>query len=651
MIKIGEWTGTYSSRIASPIAETFVSVGMLGDQAQVSRGIRDSTRSILRRRNDLISKLRQLDSVNLHGTGGPNKGCTTKGDIGQYYCFIGCSHILKLQLGDLENWEQTRHEICYDRERLKACVQHLVSIKKEREGTSRWSSFAGPLSYSQEQLAADRSSCSAFASPSSPSPGKRFYGGNSAGEQLHGSNSNETLQRNSTKDRGGLLQQTLLIPEFYDSLPNRDRKHCFENIVTVSHISGDKYWACTCLEFLNTCPGRANLGVWLLEKVQEICQALSREETFEDDLVLDSFKFSVKATRDLLILEPQPAEDSNTPLRHNPWTSLIDCVRWLICALLPHDESEGIFRTNMVPDRNSVFGGGKQADNYQIVFEPSSSDRGVTYCWKRMFSYLYIIDLSFAADVGSHFTANLEERAKQEPPGLKINHELMLELSGIQSALVPKEGLVLKGFDTALVPLRKGAWPEYSRWHPWRTPGVSIYLQDLVHGERDGANLPNLAAEHLEIFCGKDVYIGWSAQSNVLLGTSLDEASVELKGSGTSIAKILRDRKQDSRQFQLKLGLPFTPIGISAGVQTAYEIAPTTATAGIPARYRDSVRESTFTQVLLFDVENRNAWLVPEVALLVFAVLASLRKREYTHFSDTPSQHAPVQRLQLPAKS
>ena len=40
------------------------------------------------------------------------------------------------------------------------------------------------------------------------------------------------------------------VPEFWKGLETPRSPDCFDHVVTINRISGDKYWACTCLALL-----------------------------------------------------------------------------------------------------------------------------------------------------------------------------------------------------------------------------------------------------------------------------------------------------------------------------------------------------------------------------------------------------------------
>ena len=117
-----------------------------------------------------------------------------------------------------------------------------------------------------------------------------------------------------------------------------------------------------------------------------------------------------------------------------------------------------------------------------------------------------------------------------------MDYELMLELTGIDFTLMYDEVLVFQGLDTAIIPLQGGDWPDYSRWHLWRTLGKRIKMKEL-HMKTGREK-----ARDLEKFKGKSVSVGWVVESRFLIGTSHSATASDLSGSEVETVGKLLDK-------------------------------------------------------------------------------------------------------------
>ena len=594
------------------IIEGFVSVGVAKNSRPTSGKKIFFTSTILRRNSDLFKKLRsvlkQRDSISSDETDALIRSLATTGDIASY------SRLTSNQPPQTEipkdcqkSQERVPEEPAYTSD-IDRCAQTLVRVKQERQKTPLWTDFAGPLRYSQEQLS--RSSAE-YSSIPIPDPGLKWLAG--PGTRL------EKLSLvDSTSSNTCICFWK--VPELFKELKAPAASDCFDNIVTLSRICGDRYWACTCLSFINRY--WPEFGSSILREVSRICRVLSRNNIFDETYITcGDFTFSATANESRILLEPVKSRDRDSRLSESleSFERLVDCVQWLICALIPSRGNEGLFRTNMVAVNNTR--------TYVIAFKSFKPSPDHAHCWMKMFCYAHIIDPDLYTDRYPLPTAALSSFANAEPPGLKLDYELLWELAGIERAWPYDGGLVLNGFDTALIPLEAGDWPKHSRWHLWRTPGKRIEIQKLSLGRNREIIID------VEIFAGKLVYVGWALESKVLLGTSFDAAASDLRGSRVEAVHRLLERAQNSFAFQLQQALPYGGPATAAQVQTVWNYQSTLKPASRLAQFQLSLNESKTRQVILYDDETENATLVPELALLMFATLTYISHYGYTHFS------------------
>lgn len=329
---------------------------------------------------------------------------------------------------------------------------------------------------------------------------------------------------------------------------------------------------------------------------EKICANLSREKTFqEDNIDCGGFKINATATAEFLSLEPvgsKDNEDTSSQVSRS-FRVLIDCVRWLICALMPKDQEEGSFRTNVT----SV---GK-ARTYIIAFKSFKPRETHCYCWTKMFSSACIIDLALGEEEPSNMMDTLANEASSEPGGLKVGFEPMLELSGIERIMEYEGGLVLSGLDTALVPLPASDWPDYFRWHLSRTPGKRIKVPEVIQniGPKGWDKVNNL-----EKFSGHVVYVDWVVESTVLLGTCHSAAAPDLRGSSVEAVKQVKSKSEDAAVVQLQGKIPHGPT-IAGQFQRTYLYGPTVRPNDKVAQFGQSLDGPKSRRVILYDDETK----------------------------------------------
>lgn len=99
----------------------------------------------------------------------------------------------------------------------------------------------------------------------------------------------------------------------------------------------------------------------------------------------------------------------------------------------------------------------KDGKDKRTMFKPT---RAESYCWTHLFGYVYIALLP---------SLNFKDRPAAK--SLEINFSLLLELAAVDRDIFTEDGLLLFGFDTAIIPLEP---PESRRWHFLVTEGIQI---------------------------------------------------------------------------------------------------------------------------------------------------------------------------------
>jgi len=341
----------------------------------------------------------ELDSVSSNETDCFMQSLSKIGAINRYYRLISDLPLSDSKLEKLAPKRRLKESSIIRQSKFNRsrenCAHHLVKIKRERERTTRWAAFAGPLCYSQEQLSAECSAPSFSGSSGSfkgvqrdgiaaPSPKRNIIEKREMGNR-HAIRYTLLAQRFSMEE---LLSNSLFkgissnaavflwrVPEFYEGFvaKGKDKPRRIENVITVNRILEDKYWTCTCKTFIHSL--WSGHGESVLQLVEWICQVLTGCPDFqEDNIECGDFKVNARATRDILVIDPSTGNPPPEDVNKSRWALLLDSLRWLICALMPSDEKEGIFCTYM-----ESFSGSQAHVIAYKRFDPSQQNQ--SYCW------------------------------------------------------------------------------------------------------------------------------------------------------------------------------------------------------------------------------------------------------------------------------
>lgn len=156
--------------------------------------------------------------------------------------------------------------------------------------------------------------------------------------------------------------------------------------------------------------------------------------------------------------------------------------------------------------------------------------------------------------------------------GLEIDLGLLLELAAVDREILTEDGLILFGFDTALIPLEP---PESRRWHFMVTEGRQITPARVnrefgKRKETAGRSLLRFKGKLGPNFCNGKVFIGYCATPVVTFGTTgSDTAAVDdiNMSSGLCNVKKLKElvETSSSNDYSIisRIGFPGSSIGAS----------------------------------------------------------------------------------------
>ncbi len=259
-----------------------------------------------------------------------------------------------------------------------------------------------------------------------------------------------------------------------------------------------------------------------------------------------------------------------------------------------------------------------------------SPTRTESYCWTNLFSYACITLLP-----------SLNYNNNPATEGLEVDFCLLLELAAIDREILTADGLILVGFDTALIPLKP---PESRRWHFLETQGRQITPARVnrefgIRKETEGTSGLRFNGQLEPSFRKGKVYVGWCAAPVVTIGTiDSDTTAVDVisMSSGLSNVKALEESVERSSgkdlSFFSRIGFLGSSIGASGGKKKDRKFQQVNVVAKRTRRsnFEGIIASARATPCILWDQSVERAWLVSAVSTLLFASLRYAKWNKYS---------------------
>ena len=215
---------------------------------------------------------------------------------------------------------------------------------------------------------------------------------------------------------------------------------------------------------------------------------------------------------------------------------------------------------------------------------------------------------------------------------IELPFDLMLHLAGIKCPLTHRNRIVLKGFSTALIPVKHDG--DSVLWHLIATKSKeqSLKLEDIQEYMVGKDSLPIADLESLR---SARTFLGYAAKSLVTLGTldsgfdKITVSNAEPQGSQLSITEVSLEIGSSGMGFFGFNVIPkfkLTP-GLRGNIRSH------------PLSDNDRLTRSMNQPILLYDVTAKNAWLVPELCV-IFHMLHSWASDSATTKPENEIPHA-----------
>lgn len=207
----------------------------------------------------------------------------------------------------------------------------------------------------------------------------------------------------------------------------------------------------------------------------------------------------------------------------------------------------------------------------------------------------------------------MDPRIVSEPEiFLGTGFDIMLQLAGVEYPMMVDGGLVLMGYSTALVPVKE-VDHQTVLWH-LETAGHDFQLKPKELSAIKGKWLKKT---NWEILQSKRVLLGWCPEAITLLGTG--DSGSTVGWFNTKLKQSTWNWKGANLQFTATTASPLQ-IGGQAGV--TFERSINTLRFNAARNYRKCLTTSLTEQVVLYDVTESRAWLVPLICVFHEMLLA-----------------------------
>lgn len=210
-----------------------------------------------------------------------------------------------------------------------------------------------------------------------------------------------------------------------------------------------------------------------------------------------------------------------------------------------------------------------------------------TSCWTNLFETA-IIAMDLYIEFGSHIF-------------LDTDFQTMIQLAAVEYPVMENRGIILMGYSTALVPMKRLPGSDTVFWH-LETGNEDLQLKPTELLGPKGRWMKRRALEDLR---SPRVLIGWCQEAVTLLGTEL-ATTVDYSG-------ITKSKKSTMRWVGANLQLNATtaaPFQIGGSAGMAFQRTTNTLRFDTAKNYRKCLNTSAMEQIILYDALESRAWLV-----------------------------------------
>ncbi|KAF8466345.1 hypothetical protein BDZ91DRAFT_725212 [Kalaharituber pfeilii] len=455
---------------------------------------------------------------------------------------------------------------------------------------------------------------------------------------------------------------TWSMPSVYAQCPD------LSNILVIVHNSVNSFEAVPVSKHMANRWG--NVGLHMLELLQEGCSSFHPQSSQNPTSLIKSY--SIDANGDLFCVLRKNSILNGRDLTFNIYAdteeileSACNSIAWAIGALRPQSDKTQLSQVNHVRMRILVdhpIGSPQKLSAISIAASPEewykrtyrnwicpgnspllSFDEGEDFelrgyrdlslqdkqdspctCWKKLFGAIVVMESKpdvFKECRYPFGSSNISDSL----PGLLVDYEVLLHLSAVTHEVLCADGIVLIGFETALIPLTplENQPSDVIRWHFITTPGEQV-TYDLL-------DVPNqLMVQDSSMFHNTKALVGWTTHARMLVGSSLID--VHISGARRAQQPKLHVKSMKSIRPQVACNVSIMPVisfTLNPRRERVHTSLPCEVAFNAASNLCGILNQASKMHFILCDTESGHAWLVPALNYLIFAVSCYLKENNF----------------------
>ncbi|KAL2816298.1 hypothetical protein BJX63DRAFT_430305 [Aspergillus granulosus] len=237
-----------------------------------------------------------------------------------------------------------------------------------------------------------------------------------------------------------------------------------------------------------------------------------------------------------------------------------------------------------------------------------------TTCWSALFGSS-VITLEPSSEANSEW-------------GLALSSENMIQLAAVEYPVLVQPGVVLMGYSTALIPVRRRDM-QTIEWHL----EVAMHNGQLTISELNATKGPWLQTKDINELRSKKNILGWCPDAEVVLGTS--QSTTDTRWSDAAIKHTTW--RWTGANLQL-LAQSAGPAQVGGQLGFTFTRSFNIVRFDPATNYLKCLRNSIMEQIVVYDTTQQRAWLVPLVCVLHQMLLS------YSKSIPTPGTAVPLAR-------